>query len=117
MSQWIRQQRAIALCLIHRVCSAATRGARLQVLIPYSPVHVRPGRPRVTDSPGMSATQPGLRWRAGAAWGACLDNQVVLAATCAASLKLVLICTGVGWLLRTGRIPNDTAPVLSKAYA
>ena len=43
-----------------------------------------------------------------------MDNQVVLASTCAASLKLVLICTGVGWLLRTCRIPNDTAPVLSK---
>ena len=53
---------------------------------------------------------------AGAAWAACLDNQVVLAATCAASLKLVLICTGVGWLLRSGRIPNDTAPVLSKVH-
>ncbi len=68
-------------------------------------------------NPKRQVEQPGLRWRAGAAWGACLDSQVVLAATCAASLKLVLICTGVGWLLRTGRIPNDTAPVLSKARA
>ncbi|KAL4451371.1 hypothetical protein ABPG77_009443 [Micractinium sp. CCAP 211/92] len=38
----------------------------------------------------------------------------VLAATISASGKLLLICAAVGWLLRTGRIPNSTATVMSQ---
>jgi len=103
----------------HRTCSPATRTSRPQAPLPGSIFTCgREGRHlNVIGLSGTSRTPPCLRTCAGAAWGACLDNQVVLAATCAASLKLVLICTGVGWLLRTGRIPNDTAPVLSKARA
>ena len=43
----------------------------------------------------------------------CIDP-VVLAATTNASFKLFLICAVVGWLLKTGRIPNSTATVMSK---
>ncbi|KAL4855619.1 hypothetical protein ACK3TF_003943 [Chlorella vulgaris] len=38
----------------------------------------------------------------------------VLSATLNASAKLAIICAAVGWLLRSGRIPNSTATVLSK---
>ncbi|KAL4420711.1 hypothetical protein ABPG75_010367 [Micractinium tetrahymenae] len=38
----------------------------------------------------------------------------VLAATISASGKLLLICGAVGWLLRTGRILNSTATVMSQ---
>ncbi|PRW21016.1 auxin efflux carrier family [Chlorella sorokiniana] len=41
-------------------------------------------------------------------------DPVVLAATTNASFKLFLICAVVGWLLKTGRIPNSTATVMSK---
>lgn len=34
-----------------------------------------------------------------------------------ASFQLFLLCGFVGWLLHSGRIPDDTAPVLSKASA
>jgi len=34
-----------------------------------------------------------------------------------ASLQLFLLCGFVGWLLHSGRIPNDTAPVLSKVQS
>jgi hypothetical protein len=41
----------------------------------------------------------------------------VLGAACAASLKLFLVCVGIGWLLTEGHLPAETAPVLSKASA
>jgi hypothetical protein len=41
-------------------------------------------------------------------------DPAVLAATLHASAKLLIICGAVGWLLRSGRIPNSTATVLSK---
>ncbi len=41
-------------------------------------------------------------------------DPTVLAATTNASFKLFLICAVVGWLLKTGRIPNSTATVMSK---
>ena len=41
----------------------------------------------------------------------------VLAATVSASGKLFIICSAVGWLLKTGRIPNSTATVMSQARA
>lgn len=41
-------------------------------------------------------------------------DPAVLAATTNASFKLFLICAVVGWLLKTGRIPNSTATVMSK---
>lgn len=41
-------------------------------------------------------------------------DPAVLSATVNASGKLFLICAAVGWLLRTGRIPNSTATVLSQ---
>ena len=34
-----------------------------------------------------------------------------------ASFQLFLLCGFVGWLLHSGRIPDETAPVLSKACA
>lgn len=39
----------------------------------------------------------------------------MLGAACAASLKLFLVCVGIGWLLTEGHLPAETAPVLSKA--
>ena len=42
-----------------------------------------------------------------------IDPQV-LAATLNASTKLFIICAAVGWLLRSGRLPNSTATVLSQ---
>lgn len=41
-------------------------------------------------------------------------DPVVLGSTASASFKLFLICAAVGWLLKTRRIPNDTASVLSQ---
>jgi len=38
----------------------------------------------------------------------------VLGAACAASLKLFLVCIGIGWLITEGYLPAETAPVLSK---
>ncbi len=43
------------------------------------------------------------------------DN--VFALVMGASLQLFLLCGFVGWLLHSGRIPNDTAPVLSKVQS
>ena len=44
----------------------------------------------------------------------CMSNGV-LQATTQATLKLFLVCGFIGWLLSTGRLSEDTAPVLSKA--
>ena len=52
-------------------------------------------------------------WPAGVLWDTCVHDGV-LAATTAASFNIFLLCGFVGWLLHTGRIPNETAPVLSK---
>lgn len=52
-------------------------------------------------------------WHAGTLWDSCVHDGV-LAATTGASFNLFMLCGFVGWLLHTGRIPNDTAPVLSK---
>ena len=41
----------------------------------------------------------------------------VLAATVSASFKLFLMCGFTGWLLQSGRIPQESATVLSKASA
>lgn len=41
----------------------------------------------------------------------------MLGAACAASLKLFLVCVGIGWLLTEGYLPAETAPVLSKVGA
>ena len=38
----------------------------------------------------------------------------VLAASASATFKLLLICALIAWLLRTHRLPADTAPVLSQ---
>ncbi len=46
-------------------------------------------------------------------WETCIHDGV-LAATMGASFKLFLLCGFVGWLLHRGRIPSDTATVLSK---
>ena len=43
-----------------------------------------------------------------------LIDPLILSATTAASIKLLLICVGVGWLLRSGKIPNSTGTVLSQ---
>ena len=50
---------------------------------------------------------------AGTALESCI-NDGVLSATTSASFKLFLVCGFTGWLLQTGRIPQDTATVLSK---
>ena len=47
---------------------------------------------------------------------AALDP-AVFSATVGACFKLSLICAVVGWLLKTRRIPNSTATVLSQARA
>ena len=59
-----------------------------------------------------------LRSPLGAAAAAGLRAYIdphVLGATLGASFKLVLVVTAMAWLLRTGRLPNSTATVLSKA--
>ena len=38
----------------------------------------------------------------------------VVAATSSASFKLIFICVAVGWLLKTDRLPQETAPVLTQ---
>ncbi len=38
----------------------------------------------------------------------------VVAATSSASFKLIFICVAVGWLLKTDRLPLETAPVLTQ---
>ena len=38
----------------------------------------------------------------------------VLEATAGTTFKLFLVCGFIGWLLGTGRLSEDTAPVLSK---
>lgn len=43
----------------------------------------------------------------------CIGNGV-LEATTGTAFKLFLICGFIGWLLNTNRLPEDTAPVLSK---
>ena len=40
----------------------------------------------------------------------------VLAATSSASFKLIFICVAVGWLLKTDRLPKETAPVLTQVH-
>ena len=41
----------------------------------------------------------------------------VVAATSSASFKLIFICVAVGWLLKTDRLPKETAPVLTQVCA
>ena len=38
----------------------------------------------------------------------------VIAATSSASFKLIFVCSAVGWLLRTNRLPRETKDILSK---
>ena len=38
----------------------------------------------------------------------------VVAATSSASFKLIFICVAVGWLLKEGRLPEETDTVLTK---
>ena len=40
----------------------------------------------------------------------------VVAATSSASFKLIFICVAVGWLLKTSRLPKETAPVLTQVH-
>ena len=49
----------------------------------------------------------------GELWDACVDRGV-LAATIGASFKLFMLCGFVGWLLHSGRIPQESATVLSQ---
>ena len=49
----------------------------------------------------------------GELWDACVDRSV-LAATIGASFKLFMLCGFVGWLLHSGRIPQESATVLSQ---
>ncbi len=42
-------------------------------------------------------------------------DPAVLGATATASYKLFLVCAAVGWLLKTNKIPDATASVLSQA--
>ena len=41
----------------------------------------------------------------------------VVAATSSASFKLIFICVAVGWLLKTSRLPKETASVLTQVHA
>ena len=50
----------------------------------------------------------------GTAFESCLHSGV-LAATISASFKLFIICGFTGWLMQSGRIPHESATVLSKA--
>jgi len=50
---------------------------------------------------------------AGPALKSCLSNGV-LEATAGTTLKLFLVCGLIGYLLASGRLSEDTAPVLSK---
>lgn len=60
-----------------------------------------------------AAAVPGVMQVAAGSLAAAIDPGV-LGATIAASGKLLLICAAVGWLLRSGRIPNSTATVMSQ---
>lgn len=53
---------------------------------------------------------------AGALWRQSMDSGV-LAASVAASLKLVIVCSIVGVALRLDRIPADTGVVMSKVHS
>ena len=64
----------------------------------------------------VAALVPDLAASAGSSLAAAIDLGV-LGATINASAKLFLICAAVGWLLRSGRIPNSTSTVLSKVCA
>ncbi len=50
----------------------------------------------------------------GAALESCIHDGI-FTATISASFKLFLMCGFTGWLLQSGRIPPDSATVLSKA--
>lgn len=66
---------------------------------------------------GMAAKAAAAPAAAGSSLAASMAAAIdpgVLAATISASGKLLLICAAVGWLLRTGRIPNSTATVMSQ---
>ena len=52
----------------------------------------------------------------GSALESCVHDGV-LAATVSASFKLFLMCGFTGWLLQSGRIPQESATVLSKVSA
>jgi len=51
-------------------------------------------------------------WYAAAAFFA--TNGAILAASASASLKLILLLASVSWMVSTGRLPENTASVLSK---
>lgn len=53
---------------------------------------------------------------AGAALESCIHDGV-LTATISASFKLFLMCGFTGWLLQSGRIPSESATVLSKVIS
>ncbi|CAL8465949.1 g5485 [Coccomyxa elongata] len=69
---------------------------------------MRKGQPSVAIASVMLAP-----CNSGVLWDSCVHDGV-LAATTAASFNIFMLCGFVGWLLHTGRIPNETAPVLSK---
>lgn len=71
------------------------------------------GAPVQAALPAPVASLAGIANAAAGSLRAAIDP-AVLGATVNASGKLFLICAAVGWLLRTGRIPNSTATVLSK---
>lgn len=60
-----------------------------------------------------AASGAGIASTAASGLAAAIDPGV-LAATMAASGKLLIICGAVGYLLRSGRIPNSTATVMSQ---
>ena len=49
----------------------------------------------------------------GGSWQTAVQDGV-LTATVGATLKLFLVCGLIGWLIHSGRISDETAPVLSK---
>ena len=63
---------------------------------------------------GLLRPEPGSA-AAGAAMHAARSG--VFPVILGASFQLFLLCGFVGWLLHSGRIPDETAPVLSKACA
>lgn len=104
----------------------AAAGRRLPSRLPLLPLprrayalHSRPLRPTtcVAALPGGgvgAAAKAAVSAQAAAASLHGAIDPVVLAATTNASFKLFLICAVVGWLLKSGRIPNSTATVMSK---
>lgn len=69
--------------------------------------------PRVMSFQCLACAKAGPLLYAGSFASNCGGNRI-LQATVGATFKLLLACGFVGWLLHTGRLSEDTAPVLSK---